>query len=298
METPDARCAAVAAGQHGCISLAQARLCGLDRERVHYRAATGRWRRVLPRTYVLGGTPETWEQRAHAALLWAGDGAVVSGVCAAAAWRFPGYPQARIEISVQGARQSRHGIVVRRVRLERGDVARTRGLAATSPARTVADLAGRGRDARFDAALHHCLHERLATLADLEDVAVRRAGAGFTGATRLREALAAYGSGPAAASVLEARVDRRLREAGLPRPQRQWCVETRSGRRYLDFAWPRRLVALEVDGYRWHSSRTAWQRDRERLAELRRAGWTVVHVTSDDVGNFDATAEELAALLR
>lgn len=298
METADARCATVAAGQHGCISLAQARLAGLDREAVHHRVRTGRWRRVLPRTYVLRGAPDAWEQRVQAALLWVGDGAAASGACAGALWRLPNLPQGRVEVSHTGARQSRFGVVVRRVRLESSDTEQVRGLCVTTPARTLADLAGRLDDARFDFALHHCLHERLTTWEELENVAKRRSGAGFAGAARLRKALTAYGSGPAAASPLEVRVERRLRSAGVPRPERQWPVVTRSGRRYLDFAWPGRFVALEVDGYRWHSSRTSWRRDRERLADLRRAGWTVVHVSSDDLGDFDRVAHELASLLR
>lgn len=298
VETPDALCATVAASQHGCLSLDQARRCGLDREDVHHRVSSGRWRRIMSRTYVLRGAPGTWEQRVHAALLWAGDGAAASGVCAAALWRLPNFPPSRIEVSVSGPRKSRYGVVVRRVRLEPSDVGRVRGIPVTTPARTLADLAGRLDDARFDLALHHCLHDRLTTLDDLEEVSARRSGPGFAGATRLRSALAAYGSGPAAASPLEVRVDRRLRAAGLPRPERQWPVDTGSGRRYLDFAWPGPRVALEVDGYRWHSSRTAWQRDRERLAELRRAGWTVVHVTADDLSRFGPVAQELASLLR
>lgn len=298
METADALCATVATAQHGCISLAQARLCGLNREDVHYRTRTGRWRRVLPRTYVLRGTPETWDQRVHAAILWAGEGAAASGACAAAVWRLPNFPHGRVEVSVPRARKSRYGIAVRQVQLDPDDVERVRAITVTTPARTLSELAGRLDEGRFDAVLHHCLHERLTTLDELEDVVARRSGAGFAGATRLRKALTAYGSGPAAASALEVRVERRLRGAGLPRPERQWPVETGSGRRFLDFAWPGRLVALEVDGYRWHSSRTAWRSDRRRLAELRRAGWTVVHVTSDDLGDFDAVAQELATLLR
>lgn len=68
--------------------------------------------------------------------------------------------------------------------------------------------------------------------------------------------------------------------------------------RLLDFAWPRARVAVEVDGYRWHASREAWRRDRDRLAALRRAGWNVLNVTREDVDErFEQLVSELRILL-
>ena len=293
-DTPDARCAMVAGEQHGCITVEQARSCRLSDEAIRRRTQSGRWRRVLPRTYVLRGAPETWEQRLMAALLWAGDGAVASGPSAAALWELPDFEPGPVQISHEGAKQSGREVTVRRVVLGALDVSSVRGIPVTSPARTLADLAGTLSPRRFDAALHHCLHNRIATLEDLREVSDRRAGAGHPGAGRLRDAVDAYAGRPAA-SPLEARLAARLRRTRLPLPVRQHEVRTGARRRYLDFAWPDRKVAVEVDGYRWHSSRAAWERDRERLAELRRLGWTIVHVTHDDV---ERGFEDLAAELR
>jgi very-short-patch-repair endonuclease len=299
VETGDAACATVAASQHGCITLEQARICGLRRESVRRRVRSGRWRRVLPQTYVLRGTPRTWEQRLWAAILWVGPGAAVSGRAAAALWGFPGFSPGRVEVSHGGVKQSRDGIRVRRVDLDAGDVTTVRGIPATTTARTLADLAGHVTEKELDIALHHCLHARLATVQALEDVLVRRSGPGFVGAGRLREAIAAYSGGPAAASPLEARIARLLHRAGLPRADRQHPVRLAGGTRYLDFAWPAKLVGLEVDGYRWHSSRTAWRRDRERLAALRKAGWKILHVSQDDLRRgFDAVLDDLRTLLQ
>jgi very-short-patch-repair endonuclease len=204
-----------------------------------------------------------------------------------------------VEISHSGAKQSRDGINVRRVRLDPVDVTALRGIAVTTPARTLYDVAGSTSEALFDAALHHCLHQRLVTEGELTEIAARRSGPGFTGAARFRAAVAAYSGGPAAASPLEARVARCLRQSGLPRPERQHEVRVGGTCRYLDFAWPAHKVGLEVDGYRWHSSRAAWQRDRDRLSDLRRAGWRIVHATHDDVRRrFADVVDELAPLLR
>ncbi|HEX2057284.1 MAG TPA: DUF559 domain-containing protein [Actinomycetota bacterium] len=77
--------------------------------------------------------------------------------------------------------------------------------------------------------------------------------------------------------------------SGLPRPVRQHRI-TDNGKLVarVDFAYPDSLVAVEVDGYRWHSGRRAWSRDltrrdltrRNRLTSL---GWRVLHVTHDDL---------------
>ncbi|HYO61558.1 MAG TPA: DUF559 domain-containing protein, partial [Actinomycetota bacterium] len=179
------------------------------------------------------------------------------------------------------------------------DLTTLRGLPVTTAARTLADVAGRLDRRRFDAAFHHCLHERLTDLSRLREVAARRSGPGFPGAARVREALALYApEDRPAASPLEARCARLLARSRLPAPRRQHEVLVAGRRRMLDFAWPDAGVALEIDGYRWHSSRGAWETDRARNSELRRAGWTVIHATHDDLERgFDRVVDELAVLI-
>jgi very-short-patch-repair endonuclease len=85
-------------------------------------------------------------------------------------------------------------------------------------------------------------------------------------------------------SVLEARLIRMLRRARLPEPTRQF--EVREQGKLLarvDLAYPDFCLAIEADGYRYHSGRIAWQRDLERRNDLTRVGWRVVHVTWTDV---------------
>ena len=63
----------------------------------------------------------------------------------------------------------------------------------------------------------------------------------------------------------------------------------------LDYAWPDRLLAVEVDGYGPHSSREAFQSDRARQNALVLAGWTVLRFTWADVRDRPAA---VAAVLR
>jgi very-short-patch-repair endonuclease len=43
------------------------------------------------------------------------------------------------------------------------------------------------------------------------------------------------------------------------------------------------MIAIEVESYRWHSGRAAWQRDLARRNDLITIGWTVLHATKEDV---------------
>jgi very-short-patch-repair endonuclease len=82
-------------------------------------------------------------------------------------------------------------------------------------------------------------------------------------------------------SVFESLTRVSLLDAGVPAPRTQFNVRTRDGGWIgrVDFAWPEARVILECDGYEFHSSRVAFERDRRRWAALTRAGWRVVTVT-------------------
>jgi very-short-patch-repair endonuclease len=77
---------------------------------------------------------------------------------------------------------------------------------------------------------------------------------------------------------------RLLRSAGLPSPVCQY--EIRNNGRLIarvDFAYPSVRLAIEADGYEWHSSRSRWQRDLARRNALLALGWRVMHVTAKDL---------------
>jgi very-short-patch-repair endonuclease len=77
------------------------------------------------------------------------------------------------------------------------------------------------------------------------------------------------------------------REVGLPEPQRQFAVPTTEGVFRLDFAWPTRRLAVEIDGAATHASAVALGRDLRRqnrvLLSLGSAGWMLLRFTWDDL---------------
>ena len=87
----------------------------------------------------------------------------------------------------------------------------------------------------------------------------------------------------------------RLDAAGLPRPN----TNRPAGSKRVDCRWPDLALTVELDSYRFHATRHAWEQDRRRDRqarargdEIRRYTWADVH---EDPGPM---MRELGALLR
>lgn len=106
---------------------------------------------------------------------------------------------------------------------------------------------------------------------------------GRRGAGTLRHALGGYIDAAAEESTLERRVRRLLQDAGLPAPIAQYRVRVGGTTYRLDHAWPAEKVALESDGFEFHSSRASFDADRRRRNRLELAGWLVLNATHRDV---------------
>jgi very-short-patch-repair endonuclease len=53
----------------------------------------------------------------------------------------------------------------------------------------------------------------------------------------------------------------------------------RLGRYEVDFLWTEQRLIIEVDGFHFHSSRPAFERDRVRDAQLGAQGFRVIRIT-------------------
>jgi hypothetical protein len=95
-------------------------------------------------------------------------------------------------------------------------------------------------------------------------------------------------------STLERRFLERLREAGLPLPE----TNRPTGGRRLDCRWPEHRVTVELDGYRYHGSRHAWEQDRRREREARARGEEFRRYTWEDVERPELMLAELRNLLQ
>ncbi|MGH3993522.1 MAG: hypothetical protein ACRDSN_13805, partial [Pseudonocardiaceae bacterium] len=78
----------------------------------------------------------------------------------------------------------------------------------------------------------------------------------------------------------ERRFLKRLEEAGLPLPPE---TNRPAGGRRVDCRWPDHRLTVELDSYRYHRSRHAWEQDRRREREARARGDEFRRYTYEDV---------------
>ena len=114
---------------------------------------------------------------------------------------------------------------------------------------------------------------RLVTRDEIAELLERSRGR--TGVTALRDALAHRETPSLTRSAAEERMLALVRSARLPHP----VTNARLGPYEVDFLWPDRKLVVEVDGFAFHSTRAAFERDRGRDAELQALGYRVMRIT-------------------
>jgi very-short-patch-repair endonuclease len=260
---------------------------GLASSTIDRRLSSGAWERLFPGVYRMGGAPPSWRQQLMAARLAMGEGAVVSHRSAAALFEMVGFPERFVEMTVpRSCRRAPDGIAVHRTAaLTRADVTVVDAIPVTTPARTLVDLATCIDRDTLEEALDDALRRRLVSLPTL-----RRRGAAL-GARKILTQLVEQREHGVPESRLETRVLRAIRAARLPKP----VIQHRVGPYRVDFAYPTHYIAIECDGYKYHSSRRSFDADRARGNALLRAGWTVLRVTWSDIDDLIVTLRALIA---
>ncbi|HUR22515.1 MAG TPA: type IV toxin-antitoxin system AbiEi family antitoxin domain-containing protein [Acidimicrobiales bacterium] len=275
----DAAIARIAYRQHSLILREQALAVGMTDEMIRHRIKTGRWARVAAGVYRLAGVPVTWKQRALAACLISGAGAVVSHRSAAVLWGVSGFRPGPLEITVPAGRSGRNALA-RVHRSDEVDGVLRDTVPVTRPSRMLADLAGVVSGDLLEEAVDDALCRRLCRLEDLHG-----------GGPALREVVAAWNGDGMPDGVAEMRVVRRLVEAGLPQPVRQyeiWAGGVFVAR--VDLAYPPFRLAMELDGFRWHAGRRKFRSDRLRRNRLEAVGWRLLEAAPEDIDNLVAGA--------
>jgi very-short-patch-repair endonuclease len=292
----DAEIAALAERQHGVVARAQLLQIGVGSRAIGHRLACGRLHPVHRGVYAVGHRLLTREGRWTAAVLAAGAGAVLSHRSAAALWGIR-RGAGRIEVTTPRALRARPGLRVHQARLAEDEVTVVRGIPATTPARTLLDLAAVVGARQLERAVNEAEVLRLGdavVLADLLRRHRRRRGAGA-----LRRILDEGRAGARVTrSELEDRFTAFLDDAGLPRPETN--VHLAVGRRLVeaDCVWRGARLVVELDGFAGHAPRQAFERDRARDRALLAAGWRVARVTWRQLtAEPRALAAELRALL-
>lgn len=267
---------ALAAAQHGVVAHGQLIGLGLSAQAIKHRVSRGRLHRVHRGVYAVGRPDLTREGWLMAAVLACGAGSLVSHTSAAELWGF-GTLANPIEVSTR-RKVVRPGIRAhRRFALGERDRSEHRGVAVTSPVRTLADLAPRLTLGPLERAINEA--DRLDVIHPPELRRELELIAG-PGVARLRRVLDRR-TFTLTDSELERRFVPIALKAGLPLPRTRELV---AGFR-VDFHWPALDLLVETDGLRYHRTAAEQARDRRRDQIHAAAGLTTLRFTHSDVAH-------------
>lgn len=256
--------------QDGVITLAQARRAGMSEYAARRKVNSRQWRRCSGGVYFADDRPFTPAARIRAAVWSRGCRAAASGLAAAWWLGLMATEPDLVEITVPRNSHGRAGpgTRIRRRDLSEKDVIEHRGLRVTALALTVleASVHRGGGAAIMDGALR-----RRVGLAELERAHRRNGGRyGAQAARRLLEAAAGGARSEAERLMLQL-----LETAGIT----GWYANFAVGSYVVDVAFPKQRVAIEIDGWAFHSDHGAFQNDRVRQNGLALQGWQVLRFT-------------------
>lgn len=261
-----------AAAQHGVVTRAQLRAAGLGRGAIRHRVDSGRLHRVHQGVYRVGhAAPAPFVREMAAALAYPGR-ALVSHQSAAALWglmeRRPGDVHLLLGDREPDTRPGLH--VHFTAHLDPRDRAVRHRIPVTSVVRTLLDIVATQPPGELARSVEAAKIRRLVNDRDLERLLERASGQ--RGARALRDLLAE----PAITrSEAERRMLALLRAAGLPPSD----VNVRVCGQEVDMLWRAERLIVEIDGFEYHRTREAFERDRLRDARLQAAGYRVMRIT-------------------
>jgi hypothetical protein len=280
----------IASRQHGVVTRAQLLAAGVSDKEIKRRLERKSLIRVHRGVYRVGHRAPSIEARYLAAVLACGEGAVLSGEAAGYLWGLIKGSAPPPEVTTPKDRKVK-GIRTRRAR--RGEIEATtwRGIPITTVPRTLVDLASLLQLEDLARACHEAGVLHRTTPRQVEKVLTKRPNT--PGAKELRRVM--FGDVHVTLSRLERKFVQRLKENALDLPITNKSAD---GRR-VDCRWPEHKLTVELDSYRFHNSRHAWELDRRREREAHARGDDFRRYTPYDV--FDAPEQmlgELTALLR
>lgn len=229
--------------------------------------------------YRVSGAPHIPEAECWIAAL--GTGSALSYLTAAGVWAMSVPTDGLLHVTRFERRRLDWpvGVRVHRVALDPSAVTARNGLLVTTPRETALDCLGWLRLSEARSFADRAIQQGWLTTVDIQRRLDEQPGR--WGNKRLRMLLSDAGDG--AQSKAERRLHELLRNAAVTGWQANFAVVIGGRRFVIDIAFPHQRLAIEVDGYRYHSSPYAFQSDRSRQNALAGAGWTVLRFTWSDL---------------
>jgi very-short-patch-repair endonuclease len=283
--------AALAEQQHGVVARRQLLAAGIPAGWIEKRLDKGTLIAVYPGVYRVGHAAPSLEADYMAAVLACGDDAVLAGRAAACLLGLiRTRPGSEPEVIARSQRRIA-GIAARRMRrMAPRDITTWKDIPVTTPARTLVDLAAFFSAEQLARAMHQAGVLHRTEPDEVEAVLQRRPTA--KGAAELRKVL--WGDADRILSKLEKAFIHLLKANRLPLP----TTNRLAGGRLVDCRWPEHRLTVELDSYRYHRSRHAWEQDRKRERQAYARGDQFRRYTwADVVEHPQPTLKELRAVL-
>jgi very-short-patch-repair endonuclease len=210
-----------------------------------------------------------------AAVVAAGEGAVLSGRAAAHLWGLvkgpppPGVVLTTTERRIEGVKTQRSR------RLDPADLTILNAIPITTVPRTLVELAAELSVDGLARACHEAGVRYRVTPKAVHAVLERRPNS--PGARNLRRIL--EGEIRVTLSKLEARFLKHMRAEKFSLP----ITNRPAGGHRVDCRWPEHRLTVELDSYRFHNTRHSWEQDRQREREARARGDDFRRYTYRDV---------------
>jgi very-short-patch-repair endonuclease len=275
VRTAEEVAARIASSQRGLATRAELLAAGVSATEIRDRLRNGALIREYRGVYRVGHRAPSVEASYLAAVLACGGGAVLSGLAAAHLYGLVKGRAPAPEVTASTEKRV-PGLRTKRCRgLGRHDVSVQSGIPATTVPRTLVDIAPLLSPRALSLACHQAGVRYRTTPAQVAAVLKRRPSS--KGAAKLRRIL--EGESPVVLSELEARFLELLQAGGLPAP----TTNRPAGSFRVDARWPEHRVTVELDSYRFHNSRHAWEADRRREREAHARGDEFRRFTWGDV---------------
>lgn len=251
-------------GSFGVVTRGELLGAGLTRHEIQHRLRIGSLIREYRGVYRVGHRAPSVEARYLAAVRACASGALLFGAAAGHLLRVTKGAAPPPEVVARGEHEL-PGLVTHRCRqIDPREATLFGGIPVTTVPRTLVDLAAVLPEDDLARACHEAEVLFRTTPAMVEAVLARHPTA--KGAARLRAVL--LGVVPVSLSKIENVFFGLLRREGLPLPE----TNRAAGGRRIDCRWPEHHLTAEIDGYRYHHSRYAWEQDRLRDREARLRG--------------------------
>ena len=262
--------------QWGVVTRPQLRALGLSDDEIDYRIAVGRLRLIHRGVYAVGHHRIQPEGIWLAAVYAGGERAVLSHRSAARLWGLLPW-EGEIEVTTPKMRRDRPGIHYAHSRVESFERTEHRAIPVTTVARTLLDL-GTVDAARVPKAFEQADVLGLLDVRELQQLVERYPRRPGTSSIRAVLAAAADWRG-LTRSELELRFRDAVMRAGLPMPEMNCRIDLGCMIIEADAVWSEARLIIELDGYAYHRTQAAFERDRQRDRAAVAAGWRVIRIT-------------------